>query len=167
MNGNGNSGAIGRETVIGAAVLVIGAVILGLAYSSTAGKTMAGYDLTARFAKAEGIGIGSAVQLAGVTVGQVVAQRLDQRFQAVLTLRIAPWVQLPKDSAALIETNGLLGAKFVALQPGADEANLKPGSEIEFTQNSMNISDILDLIISQAESKRPPGAPPPPSDIFQ
>ena len=165
MNGNGGS-SIGRETVIGALVLIVGAVILAMAYGSTVIKAAAGYDLTARFAKAEGVGVGSTVQLAGLAVGQVVGQRLDQNFQAVLTLRLAPWVQLPADSAALIETDGLLGAKFVSLQPGGDDKNLKPGSRIPFTQSSMNVTDILDLIISQAEAHRPPGAPPPPTDGF-
>ncbi len=166
MNGNG-SATVGRETLIGALVLIIGAGILVLSYIGHSGKAAGGYDLTARFAKAEGISVGSEVQLAGVRVGQVIGQRLDRQFRAVLTMRIATWVQLPTDSAALIQTDGLLGAKFVALQPGAEEKNLKPGSEITLTQSSMNVTDILDLIISQAEAKRPPDAARPPSDMFQ
>lgn len=154
------SSPVGRETVIGAAVLAVAAVVLGLAYGGKVNQAAPGYDLKARFAKADGISIGSDVRLAGVTVGQVIGQQLDPRFRALLTLRVAPNLELPKDSAALIETDGLLGSKFIALQPGADEKNLKPNAEFQFTQSSMNLNDILELIISQAESKR--GGKPPP-----
>ncbi len=154
MNGTAQSNPIGRETVIGAAVLAVAVVVLGMAYGGKVAERAPGYDLKARFAKADGIGIGSEVRLAGVPVGEVVAQELDPQFHALLTLRVAPTVELPKDSAALIETDGLLGSKYVAIQPGADEKNLKPKSEFQFTQSSMNLNDILELIISQAESKR-------------
>jgi phospholipid/cholesterol/gamma-HCH transport system substrate-binding protein len=164
---NGSVSPVGRETIIGALVLVIGIGILALAYAGSAQKNTGGYELTARFAKAEGVAVGTEVQLAGVPVGEVTAQTLDPRFQAVLTLRLASSVQLPTDSAALIQTNGLLGSKFIALQPGSDDKNLKPGSQIEFTQSSISLTDILDLIISQAESHRPPGSPPPPTDLLQ
>lgn len=161
MNGNGS--VIERETAIGAVVLIVGAAILALAYAGSVDKAMAGYDLKARFAKAEGISVGSEVRLAGVTVGRVVAQQLDPRYKALLTLRIAPDIQLPKDSAALIETDGLLGSKFIALQPGADEAALKPGAEFQLTQSSMNVNDILELIISQAQARRAQAKPSAPA----
>jgi phospholipid/cholesterol/gamma-HCH transport system substrate-binding protein len=154
VNGTAQNNPIGRETVIGAAVLAVAVVVLGMAYGGRVDQRAPGYDLKARFAKADGISIGSDVRLAGVSVGQVVAQELDPKFHALLTLRVAPSVALPKDSAALIETDGLLGAKYVSLQPGADEKNLKPNSEFQFTQSSMNLNDILELIISQAQSKR-------------
>lgn len=145
---------IERETVIGAVVLVVGIGIMAMAYGDTAEKKMAGYDLNANFAKAEGIKLGADVRLAGVSVGRVVAQRLDPRFQAQLVLRMAPDVKLPRDSAVLIETDGLLGSKFIAVQPGADDAELKPGGTFQFSQSSMNVTDILELIISQAKAAK-------------
>lgn len=148
------AGVIERESVIGAAVLAVGIGIMALAYSSGASRAMAGYDLVASFTKAEGVTVGAEVRLAGVDVGTVIGQRLDDRFQALLTLRIAPTIKLPRDSAALIETDGLLGAKFIALQPGSDDDDLKPGSRFQFTQSSMNVNDILELIISQAKASR-------------
>jgi phospholipid/cholesterol/gamma-HCH transport system substrate-binding protein len=151
---------IERETAIGAVVLVVGVFIMALAYGGTADNKMNGYDLQANFAKAEGINVGAEVRLAGVAVGKVTAQRLDPHFRAQLTLRMAPDVKLPRDSAALIETDGLLGSKFVAVQPGADEADLKPGGSFQFTQSSMNVTDILELIISQAKAARADAAAP-------
>jgi len=150
---------IERETAIGALVILAGAAVLALAYGGHDRRAQPGYELSARFDRADGIGVGSAVRLAGVDVGTVVAQRLDPRFRALVTMRVAPDVQLPADSAALIETDGLLGDKFIALQPGADEKNLSPGSEFRFTQGAMNVADILELIISQAEAARGEGKP--------
>lgn len=144
-----------KETLIGAAVVLVGVAVLAFAYDGgVGGAEVKGYDLQARFGRADGINVGSEVRLAGVDVGQVVAQRLDDRFRAVLTLRIARSVKLPEDSAALIETDGLLGAKFVALQPGAEEKELQPGDEIANTQGSMNVAALLEMIISQAKANR-------------
>ena len=145
---------IEREPIIGAAVLAIGIAVMALAYSSNGQRTRAGYDLEARFAKAEGIGVGADVRLAGVTVGKVIGQRLDNRFQAILTMRLDSGVKLPKDSAALIQTDGLLGAKFISVQPGSEDDNLKPGGRFTYTQSSMNLNDILELIVSQGEAAR-------------
>lgn len=144
-----------RESIIGAGVILVGAVILAAAYAGGARSTVSGYDLVAHFNKAEGISVGSDVRLSGVSIGKVVAQKLDDRFRAVVTMRLNADIQLPDDSAAAIQTDGLLGAKYVSLQPGAEESTLKPGQEIHYTQDSLNVRDLLELIIDQAEAKRP------------
>ncbi len=151
-----------RDTVIGAGVILIGAALLVLAYYGVGGRaSTAGYNLTAAFNKADGIGLGSDVRLSGVSIGRVVAQSLDDRFRAVVTMRLPPSIELPDDSAAVIQTDGLLGAKYISLQPGADEDNLKPGQQIRYTQDSMNVQDLLELIIAQGEAKRNDATPPP------
>lgn len=143
-----------RETVIGTCVVLVGAAVLAFAYGAGGRAAVPGYDLVARFNKAEGVAVGSDVRLSGVTVGKVVGQGLDDRFRAVIKLRVDSAVQLPSDSDARVETDGLLGAKYIGLRPGGDEANLKPGDEIQFTQDSMNVQDLLELIIAQAKAKR-------------
>lgn len=143
-----------RDVLIGACVVAVGAAILALSYGGVGRSSVPGYDLQAQFNRADGIGKGSDVRMSGVSVGKVVSQSLDDHFRAVVTMRLAPDTPVPADSAALIQTDGLLGAKFIALQPGADEANLKPGERIRFTQDSMNLQDLLELIIAQAEAKR-------------
>ena len=147
-------------TIIGAGVILVGAVLLAIAYGGAHRGSTAGYDLNAAFNKADGISPGSDVRLSGVSIGKVVGQSLDDRFRAVVTMRLPLTVELPEDSAALIETDGLLGAKYISLQPGADESNLKPGQAIRYTQDSMNVQDLLELIIAQGEAKH--GAAPPP-----
>ena len=143
-----------RETIIGGAVILVGAVILAVVYGTVGHAALPGYDLMARFNKAEGITVGSDVRLSGVSVGKVVAQQLDDRFRAEITMRLQPGTAVPDDGAALIQTDGLLGAKYIALQPGGDETNLKPGDEIRYTQDSLSVDDLLELIIAQAEAKR-------------
>jgi phospholipid/cholesterol/gamma-HCH transport system substrate-binding protein len=143
-----------REAIIGAGVMLLGAAVLAFAYGASNRAAVPGYELVARFNKAEGIGVGSDVRLAGVPIGKVVGQSLDDRFRAVIRFRVAPDILIPDDSAALIQTDGLLGAKFIALQPGADETNMKPGEELRYTQDSMNVQDLLEMIIAQGKAKR-------------
>lgn len=147
-----------RDVVIGAMVLVVASFFLTLVYLRGHGPNQesneAGYLLTARFSRADGISVGSAVRMSGVPVGKVVAQRLDPDFRAVTTLRVASNVALTADTAAVIHTDGLLGAKFIELKPGAEETVLKPGDEIPYTQDAMVIEELLDMIIQQAKAKR-------------
>ena len=141
-----------RNILIGAAVLL--ALVAGLVaiHINSAREKTSGYPLLARFDKAEGVAIGTQVRLAGITIGKVTHQKLDDNFRAVLTLQLDGDVKLPKDSNAAIQTDGLLGGKFIALQPGGDEKNLQSGEEITYTQGSLSLQDLLNMVISQGES---------------
>lgn len=145
-----------RDVITGGAVVLVGAVLLMIAFavggkSDDAGD---GYVLKARFNRADGIGVGSTVRLSGTVVGRVAEQALDERYRAVLTLRLRKDIQLTGDTAAVIYTDGLLGAKFVELKPGGDEQMLKPGAEIQYTQDAVVLEDLLDMIIQQGRAKR-------------
>ena len=141
-----------RNITIGAAVLALLTAVMATVYIGSAKQKSQGYELTARFNKAEGIAVGSEVRISGVVVGKVSSQVLDEHFRAVLGLNLSSAVKLPTDSNAAIQTDGLLGAKFIALQPGGDEKDLQPGQEIPYTQDSLALQDILDMIIAKAES---------------
>jgi phospholipid/cholesterol/gamma-HCH transport system substrate-binding protein len=143
-----------KEAWYGFAVLLLITMIMVLSNLKLSHKKSDSYNLTARFSKAEGIGIGSDVRLAGMKVGKVVTQSLDSHYRAVLKLQIDNKIHIPKDSAALIQTEGVLGGKFIALQPGGDEDSLLPDTEILFTQDSVNVTDLLLQVIAQAEANR-------------
>jgi phospholipid/cholesterol/gamma-HCH transport system substrate-binding protein len=144
-----------RDAVVGAVMVAAAALLFALVYSKQATSTEgAGYSLTARFGQADGITVGSAVRLSGVNVGKVVDESLDPQFRAVTTLRVAASLALPTDTAAVIQTDGLLGAKYIDLRPGAEEDTLKPGAEITYTQGSLVVEDLLEMIINQARAKR-------------
>jgi phospholipid/cholesterol/gamma-HCH transport system substrate-binding protein len=102
------------------------------------------YLVEARFDNAGGLHSGCNVQLAGVTVGRVDAIRFDPKdFSAIATLRIVSLLKLPTDTMASIKTSGLIGDKFVALAPGADEACLAPGARITMTESAVDLESLI------------------------
>lgn len=145
-----------RDVITGAVVVAVAVVMLALVYGKDTGAADAaqGYVLTATFNKADGVSQGTEVRLSGVPVGKVVGQTLDDRYRAVTRLNIANDVRLTADTGAAIRTDGLLGAKYIELQPGAEETMLKPGDAIPFTQDAMVLEELLDMIIQQARAKR-------------
>jgi phospholipid/cholesterol/gamma-HCH transport system substrate-binding protein len=144
-----------RDAMVGAAVLIAGALVLAAVYGKAATNgSGGGYLLTARFRHAGGLAVGSAVRISGRKVGQVVGERLDKQYRAVVSLHLTDPLSLPDDTSAAIQTDGLLGAKYIELQPGADDAVLKPGGEILYTQDSITIQRLLEMVIDQARVKR-------------
>ncbi len=144
-----------KERWVGAASLAGLALMLALSYGSRPDGTGTGYRVLATFGRIDGLGVGDPVRLSGVEVGRVVAQRLKKEtYRAELVLQIDSGVELPRDTSAAIHTDGLFGAKFVVLEPGGDPAYLGPGDRIDFTQDSMVVEDLLDLIISEGKAKR-------------
>ena len=133
------------ETAVGAVVILIAAAFFTFAYTTSGvGKGSGGYRLIAEFDNADGIGIGSDVRMSGVKVGTVTSQALDPTtYQAVLNLSIDRTLTLPNDSSAKVTSEGLLGSKFVALEPGGSEEKLKDGDRIAYTQGAIDIWSLI------------------------
>ena len=110
--------------------------------------------IAAGFNRVDGIAAGDEVQLGGIRIGRVELVTLDSAFRAMLTLRILTDIDLPTDTSAAIHTDGLFGSKFIVLDPGGETEVLEDGDEIQFTQDSVVVSDLLDLIISEGKAKR-------------
>lgn len=110
------------------------------------------YELRASFPNVDGIESGTDVRVAGVKVGRVSSVRLDpETYLAEAHLRIPESIVLPTDSAALIQSNGLLGGSYIELQPGGALENLAPGDEIEDVQGAVSlISLMMKFVDSQA-----------------
>ncbi|CAA6603902.1 ABC-type transport system involved in resistance to organic solvents, periplasmic component [Rhodospirillaceae bacterium LM-1] len=150
-------------------VIAAGALLLAYVYSGTGKKEEPGYDVRATFKRTDGLSYGAQVRLSGIVVGKVAGYKLDDSYRAIVTLRLKPGVELPKDSSALIHTDGLLGAKYIELQPGGDAENLKAGNAITYTQDSVDLVDLLEKIVGMAKARRaefakslaPPAAPEP------
>jgi phospholipid/cholesterol/gamma-HCH transport system substrate-binding protein len=60
-------------------------------------------------------------------------------------MNLNPALKLPTDTSASIVTAGVLGDRYIELQPGADEAILKSGDQISFTESAV----ILERLIGQ------------------
>lgn len=132
------------ETVMGAVVLAVAGGFLYFAYDNSNVKSIDGYALKADFSNVAGIGVGSDVRIGGVKVGVVEQVKLDpQSYQAVATLRVDENVKLPKDSSAAIQSTGLIGDKFVTIEPGGDDATMKDGDRIALTQSSVSIEEMI------------------------
>ncbi|MFM9890747.1 MAG: outer membrane lipid asymmetry maintenance protein MlaD [Rickettsiales bacterium] len=132
------------ETVMGAVVLTVAGGFLYFAYSNSNVKPIEGYAVNAAFSNISGISTGSDVRVGGIKIGVVENMELDPKtFQAVTTLRIGEQYKLPKDSSAAIHSPGLLGDKFIDIQPGGDEQNLGNGDKITFTQPAVSIEELV------------------------
>ncbi len=132
------------ETVMGAVVLAVAGGFLYFAYSTSSVKSVDGYQVKADFSNITGIGIGSDVRVGGIKVGVVEQLNLDPKsYQAVAKMRIDKNVALPKDSSAAVQSAGLLGDKFVAIEPGGDDDNLKNGDAITITQSSVSLEEMI------------------------
>ena len=131
---------VGVFMVLGLAALVYLTVKLG------AGEIVGGdtYAVEARFANTGGLNRGASVMLAGVTIGRVEAIRLDDSdYSAIVEMRIRRGVPLPTDTMASIRTTGLIGDKFIALAPGADEEFLEPSSRIIMTESAIELESLI------------------------
>ena len=119
------------------------------------GGAKAGYHLTARFDNVGDLKAGSPVSMAGVRVGEVESIRFDSRdFKAAVTLRIDPqFNEIPDDSDASIQTQGLLGGKYVGIGPGGSETYLKDGGRIEFTQSAIVLESLVNKFFANMASK--------------
>lgn len=110
-----------------------------------------GYEITARFEDISGLKVRSAVTMAGVRIGRVTNIGFDKdTFEAVVTMTVeGDYNTLPKDTSASIYTAGLLGEKYVGLEPGGDEANMQQGDRIKLTQDSMVLEKLIGQFISR------------------
>ena len=136
------------ETLMGAVVLVVAALFLAFAYSSTNVRPLNGYEVSAKFDRVDGLNPGSDVKISGIKVGTVVGEKLDpDTFLAIVTISLQSGIKLPTDTVAQVSSEGLLGGNFLALVPGSDDKDIKPGGEIKYTQAPVNLMQLLGKFI--------------------
>ena len=112
------------------------------------------YEINARFNRTDGLLVGDKVRLAGVTIGQVVDAKLDADFKAILTLELNDNVKIPDDSSASIVSAGIMGSKYIEIEPGGSPDFIQPGGEFAYTQDAMVIEELIDRIISIGKSSK-------------
>lgn len=136
------------ETVLGAVVLVVASMFVYFAYSTAEIKSVEGYELTAAFYKVGGLTKGSDVRINGIKVGTVTGRDLDsQTYDAVLSLTIKKNLKLSTDTVASIGSLGILGGKYLRLEPGSAETYLETGSVITNTKDFRSLEDQVGEII--------------------
>ena len=144
------------EAVIGAAVIAVAGGFFYYA-AQTADVNVGGtYALTANFRRADGLTTGGDVRISGVKVGTVRSMDLDTNtFEARVVLTLRNDIQVPDDSAATIQSDGLLGGSHVSIQPGGSDFMLEPGAAFTYTQGSVNIMDLVNRAITGGGSGEP------------
>ncbi len=115
------------------------------------------YIVKASFDNISGLKVRSAVTIAGVTVGRVKAITVDPvSFEAVVDMAIdSKYNEIPVDSSAGIYTAGLLGEKYVGIEPGGAPDFLEQNSEIHLTQSSIVLEKLISqFLFSQSDSDK-------------
>lgn len=102
------------------------------------------YHVIARFESVTGLREGNPVEMQGIEIGEVEQLTLDQERQlSVATLAINPDIIIYDDAIASIKTAGLIGDKFITINPGGSGEKLGEGGVIINTESPIDIGDII------------------------
>ena len=133
-------GAVGIFVLIGLLCVAYLTVKLGRMEVFQSG----GYELSARFTSINGLRKGADIEVAGVKVGRVSGIRLDPAHGlAVVTLRLDDTLIVADDAIASIKTSGLIGDKYINLDPGGSDIKLKSGETISDTQSAVDLEELI------------------------
>jgi phospholipid/cholesterol/gamma-HCH transport system substrate-binding protein len=136
------------ETVLGAVVLLVAIGFLYYAYQNNDSGDGGSYPLLAQFDRIDGLENGADVRIGGIKVGAVFSQTLDPAsYRAQVRFTVQDNVELPLDSSAAIMSDGLLGGKYLSLEPGGDIDMLESGDEVTLTQSSIRLEDLIGQLI--------------------
>ena len=151
------------ETLIGAVVIAIAIGFLTFAYNSSGmGKKSSGYMVSAEFDNIEGVNVGTDIRMAGIKIGTVTAQSLNpENYQAVVSMSIDPNLKLTDDTSAKVTSEGLLGSKFISLEPGGSDNKLADGGVITYTQGAVDIWSLISQAMFDKSGAKTPEAPKP------
>ena len=136
------------------AILVFGLLAIGAPLIQS--DDYRGLFLIADFGRIDGLSAGSPVRMAGVGIGRVSKVSLGAQKRAVVTLEIFdPEMLVPNDTAAVIETDGIFGEKYVELHPGGDSEMLSSGQRLSYSHDSVVLENLLNQIVARAKADRP------------
>jgi phospholipid/cholesterol/gamma-HCH transport system substrate-binding protein len=135
-----------QESVAGSFVLLGIALILYM--SITLGNlnimNKDTYQLYAKFTTVNGLRTGNPIEMHGIKIGEVKSFTLDQENQmAVAALEIDKTITIYADAIASIKTSGLIGDRFVNIDPGGLETKLTSGEYIIDTVSPLDITELI------------------------
>lgn len=134
------------EFSVGIFILIGIAAILYLAIQIGSSRLL-GSDarvIDARFTNVGGLNEGSNVMIAGVKVGVVGEITLDtENIVAIVQLKLHTDLSIYDDAIASIKTSGLIGDKYIALDPGGGGFELEEGEPIVDTESALDIESLI------------------------
>ena len=102
------------------------------------------YPLYAPFTTVSGLRAGSPVDMLGIEVGRVERFTMDQKNQrVVMEISIQKDIKVYDDAIASIKTEGMIGDKYLSIDPGGAGKLLGPGGTITETQPAVDIVDLI------------------------
>ena len=136
-----------------------GLIFLGLQVSGlTPTSEKDGFTVYAYFHDIGSLRPRARVTISGVTIGHVTGINLNvdhDDFRSKVAMQIDGRLkdQLGTDTAAMIQTQGLLGDQYIALQPvNLDNETLKNGSTIKDTQDAIVLEKLIQQVVSSLTS---------------
>jgi phospholipid/cholesterol/gamma-HCH transport system substrate-binding protein len=106
------------------------------------------YSLFANFSTVTGLKEGNPVDMLGLEIGKVKKFTMDQENELVkVEFKINKGIEIFDDAIASVKTEGLIGDKYVAIDPGGGGDLLADGDTITDTNSP---TDIMDLISKYA-----------------
>lgn len=103
------------------------------------------YTVTARFTNVGDLKDRAPVKIGGVTVGMVESIVLDPvTFEAVVSLKLSStFDEISSDTGASVLTSGVLGDRYIGLEPGGAPDMLQDGDELFITQSALILEQAL------------------------
>lgn len=114
------------------------------------------FQVTARFSNVADLKNRAPVKIGGVTVGLVDGIVLDPvTFDAVVTMQIdTRFSDVPNDSSASILTSGMLGNRYIGLEPGGALEPLTDGDEIFITQSAVVLETMISKYLFNSDKEK-------------
>jgi phospholipid/cholesterol/gamma-HCH transport system substrate-binding protein len=102
------------------------------------------YLLQARFGGVSSLRPGHPVTMMGIDIGRVTAVRIDQeRGQAEVRFRIDDQIRVYSDAIASIKTRGLLGERYLEIDPGGGGTPLESGGTVWDTEDPIDLTEMI------------------------
>lgn len=136
------------ETIMGVVVLAVATLFMMFAYRVSDLQAVKGYELNARFMKVGGLNTGADVRINGIKVGSVVSQKINPLdYMVDVKLSLMPNISLPIDSTITIAGDGLMGDKFIKIEPGQSSQKMEPEGIFQNTHDAKSLEDMVGEII--------------------
>ncbi|MDR1477143.1 MAG: MlaD family protein [Rickettsiales bacterium] len=112
------------------------------------------YHISANIRKTDELKVGAAVRLSGIDVGRISRMELLDDYSVDVHMDVRRGVEIPDDSIAAIYTDGIMGAKYVAIVAGGSDEHMGDGDAFEYTQDSVNLYEMLEAGIENFSKQR-------------
>lgn len=112
------------------------------------------YQITARFTNVGDLKPRAPVAVAGVNIGTIDSIELEpDSYEAIVTMTISSlYNEIPDDTSASIYTKGILGDKFIELEPGGSIDYLQDGDELYISNSAVVLEKLVSKYLFDSDS---------------